>query len=108
MENREQGTGNGERGNGVGLRSSVQRSAPNRQSEFNDAQAQGRASPLQGESGPGRKLNWMAGRLRAVARALSDLGFASPEAALEDITLLSAATQLAKYEEECARFERKG
>jgi hypothetical protein len=49
----------------------------------------------------------MAGRRRAVARVLSDLGFASPEAALEDITLLSAATQLAKYEEECARFERK-
>jgi hypothetical protein len=39
---------------------------------------------------------------------LSDLGLASQEAALEDITLLSAATQLAKYEEECARFERKG
>jgi hypothetical protein len=65
---------------------------------------------LQGESGPGpgRKRNWIAGRRRAVARVLNDLGLASPEAALEDITLLSAATQVAKYEEECARFQRKG
>ena len=50
----------------------------------------------------------MAARQRhAVARVLRDLGFASPAAALNEITLLSAANQLAQFQEECARFEEK-
>ena len=50
----------------------------------------------------------MATRQRyAVAQVLRDLGFASPAAALNEITLLSAANQLAQFREECARFEEK-
>ena len=50
----------------------------------------------------------MATRQRyAAARVLRDLGFASPAAALNEITLLSAANQLAQFREECARFEEK-
>lgn len=49
----------------------------------------------------------MAVRRKLVAQVLSDLGFSSADAALGEITLLSAAAQLAQYEEECARFERK-
>jgi hypothetical protein len=49
----------------------------------------------------------MATRRELVARVLSDLGFESADAALGEITLLSAASQLAQYEDECARFKRK-
>ncbi|MBP1688503.1 MAG: hypothetical protein H6Q33_4646 [Deltaproteobacteria bacterium] len=49
----------------------------------------------------------MARRRQAVTSVLHDLGFATVREALKEITLLSAATQLAQYEEECARFERK-
>jgi hypothetical protein len=49
----------------------------------------------------------MATRRKLVASVLSDLGFASADAALGEITLLGAASQLAQYEDECARFERK-
>ena len=49
----------------------------------------------------------MVTRRKLVASVLSDLGFASTDAALGEITLLSAASQLAQYEDECARFERK-
>ena len=42
-----------------------------------------------------------------MARVLRDLGFASPAAALNEITLLSAANQLAQFREECVRFEAK-
>jgi hypothetical protein len=49
----------------------------------------------------------MASKRNAVARVLRDLGFASPAAALNEITLLSAANQLAQFREECARFEEK-
>jgi hypothetical protein len=38
---------------------------------------------------------------------LSDLGFDSEESGLGEITLLSAASHLAQYEEECARFQRR-
>ncbi len=49
----------------------------------------------------------MASRKQLIARVLKDLRFESTDAALGEITLLSAASQLAQYEEECARFERK-
>ena len=49
----------------------------------------------------------MATRKQLIVRALGDLGFESAEAALGEITLLGAASQLAQYEEECVRFERK-
>jgi hypothetical protein len=44
---------------------------------------------------------------KVVTRWLRELGFRSPDAALSEITLLSAATQLAQFREECVRFERK-
>lgn len=49
----------------------------------------------------------MATRRTLVAKVLRELGFKSNEAALNEITLLNAASQLAQYEEECARFTRK-
>jgi len=49
----------------------------------------------------------MATRRKLITRVLKDLGFESPEAALSEITLRSAASQLARYEEGCERFERK-
>jgi len=49
----------------------------------------------------------MASRTKLIAGVLKNLGFESPEAALGEITLFSAASQLARYEEECERFERK-
>ena len=49
----------------------------------------------------------MASRKKLISGVLKDLGFESADAALGEITLLSAASQLAQYEEECARFERK-
>jgi len=44
---------------------------------------------------------------KAVVQWLHQLGFASPDVALNEITLLSAANQLAQFREECARFEKK-
>ncbi|MCK6556842.1 hypothetical protein L6Q96_20030 [Candidatus Binatia bacterium] len=41
------------------------------------------------------------------ARLLRQLGFPSADAALREFTLLTAATQLAQFREECARFEKK-
>jgi hypothetical protein len=35
------------------------------------------------------------------------LGFSSPSAALNEITLLTAANQLAQFREECTRFEKR-
>ena len=49
----------------------------------------------------------MVSKRHGVASVLRDLGFASPAAALNEITLLSAANQLAQFREECARFEEK-
>lgn len=49
----------------------------------------------------------MAVARKRIEKVLNELGFASTDAALNEFTLLSAASQLAQYEEECARFERK-
>jgi len=49
----------------------------------------------------------MTPRKTLITKVLSELGFESPDAALGEITLLSAASQLAQFEDECARFERK-
>ena len=49
----------------------------------------------------------MASREKLINGVLKDLGFESTDAALGEITLLGAASQLAQYEEEGARFERK-
>ena len=49
----------------------------------------------------------MRSKSKAVARLLHQLGFSSPSAALSEITLLTAANQLAQFREECARFQKK-
>lgn len=49
----------------------------------------------------------MKDRRNLSVRVLAELGFASTDAALQEMALLNAASELARYEEECERFEKK-